>query len=191
MKSVSVSSSKVNKKRKLSEDQELIIPLTQEPIIEVIASGFPESTTSDKVEKLFRKCGKFSIKCSNESRGVFTLVFNSEKSARKALVLNGGNYKGKPLLINTIESLPAIKQERQVPTSVFVGNVPATTTTEQLTSFFSGAGKIKGIRINAEKGFAHIDFSNRYAAQVAERLAGGKLNGQRLKIDIADKKSST
>lgn len=181
----------VHKKRKVSEEQELVIPLVPDTQIEVIASGFPESITAERVQKLFKKCGDFNIKISNESKGVVILKFESTKSAKKALELNGGLYKGKTLLINTVDSLPTIKKERPVPTSVFVGSISASTTVEQLTSFFSGAGKIKSIRLNAEKGFAHIDFNNRYAAQVAEKLVGGKLNGQRLKIEIADKKSSS
>lgn len=102
MKGDSASSSKVHKKRKLSEDSELVIPLKQDPQIEVIASGFPGTITSEKVKKLFKKCGEFFIKGSNESQGVYTLSFTSEKSAKKALELNGGVYKGKTLLITKL-----------------------------------------------------------------------------------------
>ena len=86
--------------------------------------------------------------------------------------------------------MPIILKEKPVPTTVFVGNLASSTTEDQLKGFFSGAGKIKAIRLNLEKGFAHVEFTNRYAAQLSEKLVGGKLNGQRIKIDIADKKTS-
>ena len=190
MKKSAETGSEVSKKRKISEDAELIIPVRHEPTIDVIASGFPETITQEKIQRLFKKCGEFTIKMPKESKGVVVLGFKSKKDMKKALELNGGAYKGKTLLINTIDSLPTIKKEKPVPTSVFVGNLAPGTTEDQLKSFFSGAGKTKSIRLNIEKGFAHVDFNSRYAAEVAEKLVGGKLNGKRIKIEIADKKNN-
>lgn len=176
------------KKRKTSEES--FIPVPSMNTVEVIASGFPESISAERLQKLFKSCGDFSITLPTGSKGVAYMKFQSEKSASKALELNGGTYKGKTLLINLTSDLPSVKREKPAVTPVFVGNLKANTTEEQLQSYFSGAGKIKSIRLNTEKGFAHIDFTSRYSAQIAERLAGGKLNGQKVRIEIADKKSS-
>jgi RNA-binding proteins (RRM domain) len=167
-----------------------VIPLTNPEEIDVVVSGLPETVTAERIQKLFKKCGDFDIKLPKESKGVVVLRFASKKYAEKALELNGGEYKGRTLLINTINTLPIILKEKPVPTTVFVGNLASSTTEDQLKGFFSGAGKIKAIRLNLEKGFAHVEFTNRYAAQLSEKLVGGKLNGQRIKIDIADKKTS-
>lgn len=177
-----------SKKRKLSSDQELVIPVPDLETIEVIASGFPATITKEQVQKLFKACGEFSVSIPNDSKGVIFLKFSSEKYAKKALKLNGGTYKGSTLLINKVSELPKVLKEKASITSVFVGNLKEGTTEAQLQSFFSGAGKIKAIRMNTEKAFAHIDFTNKYSAQLAAKLLGAKLNGQKIKIDIADKK---
>jgi RNA recognition motif-containing protein len=178
----------LQKKRKTSE--ETFIPLPSANTIEVIASGFPESITPERLQRLFKACGDFSISIPSSSKGVAFLKFPTQKAASKALELSGGTYKDHTLLINLTSDLPSIKREKPTVTPIFVGNLKPTTTVEQLQSFFSGAGKIKSIRVNTEKGFAHVDFTSRYSAQIAEKLAGGKLNGQRVRIEIADKKSS-
>jgi RNA recognition motif-containing protein len=176
------------KKRKVSEDKDIIIPFTQ--TIDIIVSGLPDTIESTKLQKLFKKCGEFDIALPKEPKGVTVLKFASQKNADKALELNGGIYKGKTLLINTLDSLPAVKKDKPVPTTVFVGNLASNTTEDQLKSYFSGVGTLKSIRLNAEKGFAHIVFTNRYSAELSEKLLGGKLNGKRPKIEIADKKQS-
>ncbi|OMJ79897.1 hypothetical protein SteCoe_19984 [Stentor coeruleus] len=177
-----------SKKRKISEDSELVIPVTDQNTYEVIASGFPDSISAERIKKLFKSCGDFSVSIPNESKGVVFIKFPTEKAAKKALKLSGGTYKDKTLFINLTKDLPNVTKEKPKPTPVFVGNLKIGTTEEQLRSFFSGAGNIKSIRMNLEKGFAHVDFTNRYAAEVAEKLVGGKLNGQKIKIEIADKK---
>jgi RNA recognition motif-containing protein len=175
----------LRKKRKLTDDCETFIPL--KPSIQVIASGFPESITSQRIQKLFKPCGNFSVNLS--SPGVAFLLFDSESSALKALELNQGSYKGKTLFLNLTSDLPSVKREKPIATPVFVGNLKSNTTEDQLRSFFSGAGKIKSIRLNTEKGFAHIDFTSKYSADLAAKL-GGKLNGQKIRVEVADKKSN-
>lgn len=180
--------STTTKRRKISSDQELMIPFNSAESIEVIVSGFPTKITKEQVQKLFKSCGEFSVSIPSPCQGIVFLKFTSEKSSKKALKLNNGSYKGNTLLINKVSDLPKVQKDKQAVTSVFVGSIKDGTTEAQLQSFFSGAGKIKSIRMNAEKAYAHIDFTNRHSAELAEKLIGAKLNGQKIKIEIADKK---
>ena len=174
----------LHKKRKLTDESDVFIPLPSS--VQVILSGFPESTSEERIKKLFKSCGDFSVKLA--SSGVAFLNFSSSKYAQRALELNGGTYKGKTLYLNLTSDLPSVKREKPVVTSVFVGSLKSNTTEDQLKSFFSGAGKIKSIRLNTEKGFAHIDFTSKYSADLAGKLAGGKLNGQHIRVEVTEKK---
>ncbi|CAG9336302.1 unnamed protein product [Blepharisma stoltei] len=162
----------------------------------VIVSNLPPDFTQKSLKKIFKKCGEFAFTVPHESQGFAVVKFKDESDVKKALKLNKALYKEKELLINTPDQLPAIQKRVEKISTIFVGNLNPTTTYEQVSSFFSGCGKVKSVRMSTDpegknKGFCHVDFTNSFAANLSLNLIGKKLNGKPLKIDLsADKRNN-
>jgi RNA recognition motif-containing protein len=80
-------------------------------------------------------------------------------------------------------------------TKVFVGNLPSSTTQEELSSLFAQAGEvtlteiIKDRNTGASKGFAFVTMSTQSEAEKAiEMFNAYSLNEQELKVDWAKPK---
>eukprot|EP00743_Colponemidia_sp_Colp-15_P000145 GILK01000167.1.p1 GENE.GILK01000167.1~~GILK01000167.1.p1 ORF type:complete len:256 (+),score=35.43 GILK01000167.1:62-829(+) len=79
-------------------------------------------------------------------------------------------------------------------TTVYVGNLPYTTTEEVLRELFQDCGDINSIRIamgpdGRPRGFAHVDFSSEDAVDKAMVKNSTDLSGRTLTINFAFKKS--
>ena len=159
--------------------------------VEVVVGNLPLGKEERALEKVFKKCPEYQ---SRVFQGFARVKFDSEKSAKSALKKNRTVYREHEILVNKLEDLPSSIQRKEGPTTVFVGGINSTTTEEQLRSFFSGCGNVKRIHIATDpsgnpKGFAHVEFTNPFAPQTAVNLAGKKLNGKPLKVDIAEERS--
>ena len=82
--------------------------------------------------------------------------------------------------------------------TIFVGNLPFSTTEDELNRLFNQFGTIVKIHIptNREtgksRGFAFLEFSSEEAAQSALANDGQEINGRNMKVSIAlGKKEST
>ena len=82
--------------------------------------------------------------------------------------------------------------------TVFIGNLPFSTTEDELKKMFEKFGTIVKIHIptNREtgqpRGFAFLEFSTEDAAQGALTIDGTEINGRNMKVSIAlGKKEST
>jgi len=74
--------------------------------------------------------------------------------------------------------------------TIFVGNLSFSTTEDSLRDYFEECGGIKDVRITTKpdgssKGFAHIEFNEDKAAQKALKRNDDKLEGRRIRVDIA------
>jgi RNA recognition motif-containing protein len=74
--------------------------------------------------------------------------------------------------------------------TVFVGNLSFSTTEDSLRDFFETCGGIRDVRISLKpdgksRGFAHIEFNDEKAAQKALKYNDDKLDGRRLRVDLA------
>lgn len=164
--------------------------IQSEFIYQVLVSNLPADFTHKSLKKIFKKCGEFDFTIPTGSNTFAIVRFKDQSSVKKALKLHQAEYKGSEILINTHDQLPSVKKRSERSATVFVGNLSNITTADQLKSFFSGCGKIKAVRISQDlegknKGFCHVEFSSLYAAQLATKLAGKKLNGKPLKLDLA------
>eukprot|EP00742_Colponemidia_sp_Colp-10_P000213 GILJ01000241.1.p1 GENE.GILJ01000241.1~~GILJ01000241.1.p1 ORF type:complete len:254 (-),score=38.06 GILJ01000241.1:262-1023(-) len=79
-------------------------------------------------------------------------------------------------------------------TTVYVGNLPYTTTEEVLRELFQDCGSINSIRIamgpdGRPRGFAHVDFTSEEAVDKAMVKNSTDLSGRTLTINFAFKKS--
>lgn len=81
-------------------------------------------------------------------------------------------------------------------TTLFVGNLPYSTTEEELRSVFAQAGSVENISMpidratGRKRGFAFVDMSNDRDANVAMfRLNGSRLDGRAMTVRLATPKS--
>jgi nucleolin len=111
-----------------------------------------------------------------------------------ALSLNGTEHMGRTLKVDLNTNKPRKPRPPNGSTTIHVGNLAETSTEESISSFFSGCGKVKQVRLiydhetNKHKGFAYVEFTNPKASDTAINLAGHKLDGRKLRIDYANDK---
>ncbi|MDD5091529.1 MAG: RNA-binding protein [Candidatus Wallbacteria bacterium] len=69
---------------------------------------------------------------------------------------------------------------------LYVGNIPYSTTSDQLQNLFAGFGTVKEVKIIEGKGFAFVEMSDPTEAENARNELNNKdFNGRSLKIDEA------
>ncbi|KAG8445025.1 hypothetical protein GDO86_009967 [Hymenochirus boettgeri] len=124
--------------------------------------------------------------------------FSSEEEVEKALNLSGGKIHGSEVKIEkamTFDKNKVVenKKERDART-LFVKNIPYSTTTEDLQDIFENA---KDIRIpvgkdGASKGIAYVEFNTEAEAEkVLEEKQGAEMEGRSLFIDFTGDKSQS
>lgn len=79
--------------------------------------------------------------------------------------------------------------------TVFVGSLSYSTTNDSLREFFADCGEIKDVRVGMRpdgksKGFAHVEFTDEAGAQAAIKKHDETLDGRRIKVDMAQRKSN-
>ncbi len=69
--------------------------------------------------------------------------------------------------------------------SLYVGNLPYSTTEEELRRLYEPWGPVGSIRLFADKGFAFVDVPAESAAEANKNTSGQELNGRPLRVDEA------
>lgn len=75
--------------------------------------------------------------------------------------------------------------------TLYVGNLPWTTTSEELTEFFGQYGNVVGSRIITDRetgrsrGFGFVEVADEDAERLAEELNGSDFNGRALTVNEA------
>ncbi len=75
--------------------------------------------------------------------------------------------------------------------TLYVGNLPWSTTSEELTEFFSRYGNVVGSRIITDRetgrsrGFGFVEVAEEDAERLAEELNGAEFNGRALTVNEA------
>ena len=90
---------------------------------------------------------------------------------------------------------PEIKPERPAPPTesdvVFCGNLNDESTAESITEFFNQAGGVTSVRRMEGRPFGFIEFASMDAAAAAvEQLSGQELDGNMVRINLAQPKRS-
>jgi len=117
------------------------------------------------------------------------IVFKEQKSANKALLLNGTELKGKIIRVD----LEGNRTKHNIRRSVFIGNLPFEVLEDELRSFFSKCGKITNIRIirdsklNFGKGFGFATFAAEAGAKEALKLNDAEFKNRKIRITKAKK----
>jgi nucleolin len=173
---------------------------------EAIVMNLPFRATEDEIKGVFKDCGaieRVNILRGHDGRakGIAFVRFSSEQNLQTAIAKNGTELDGRALKVEKAtprEQRTGGGQQRKdndtEATSVFVGNLSYTTTSDQLRSLFEGCGAIKEIRIATDhegraRGFAHIDFEENEAVQKAVQKSGTEIDGRTLRVDFSSGKS--
>merc|ERR1719421_512230 len=88
-----------------------------------------------------------------------------------------------------------MRQHSNEESTVFVGNLGFNTEADKLWELFEPCGVIRDVRIGkkpdgSSRGFAHIEFESKEAADKAMGFAGRKLDGRMLNVDSSGSRSS-
>ncbi|XP_060068431.1 RNA-binding protein 34-like [Ylistrum balloti] len=173
----------------------------------VFVGNWPLSLQKKDLRKLFKTCGKIdsvrfrcpptkdpriskkviSIKRDfhpERSTIVGFVCFEEEKSAQKALQLNGREVEGRHIRVD----LASKSKEHNHKCSVFVGNLDVKIDEEQIWNHFMDCGEIVSVRIIRDsqtglgKGFCYVQFESPDAVGLASRLNGSQLASRELRV---------
>ena len=179
-------------KQKISETESILISRETELFI----GGLAYEATENDLKMLFSPFGEInniSIPTSNGmSKGIAFISFTTTEAATSALSMNGSEFMGRALRVNLSSNKPDRKPgfSSENSCTLFVGNLSYGITEDSVREFFSGCGTIKDIRFaltpeGKQKGFAHVEFTDKESANQGLKLMGKALNGRSVKIDIA------
>ena len=155
----------------------------KEDIPQILVKNLPEMVTEENLRNIFEKFGRIiNIKFEQDADGKPGQVafIDFETKQEKDAALNQSEdleLDGKKL---------EIKDSSIDDKTLFVGNVPYTSTEEDLEKFFEDCGTIKVhiIEINGKsKGYAHVTFQDDNAVEMALKKSGEKILDRPLKIE--------
>jgi len=165
--------------------------------------GLPYTATEAEIRDKFGACGDIAAvdlplwEDSGRSKGFCTLEFTQAAGASAALALpeDALELGGRWLRVSAGKALRSWEAHgRSQPEnckSVFVGNLPFDIDEATLRATFQDCGKIVEVRLQKEKAFAFVDFSNQRGPEDAVALNGKLLQGRAMRIDYAESSSSS
>ena len=171
-----------NRHQEHSQEQQQEI-ISKEENTQILIKNIPETTTEELLQKNFEKFGKIlKIKIEQDMEGKPTgnAILEFETKQEKDLALNSNEefeIEGKKI---------EIKDPMNEGRTLFVGNIPYSTTEEEIKDFFSECGKVnvKYFQNNGKfKGYAHVTFQDENAIEIALKKNGEKIAGREIKID--------
>jgi len=175
---------------------------------ELYVANMPYSATDQSIEDYFSKYGKIkNVKLLKDkmgrSKGIAFVKFDTNAEATKALATNEQEFEGRKLRVNFAGENPTDREERPSTKfekgsnqcTVFIGNIPFSSSKDAIEDMFKSCGSIKDVRFATRddgkpKGFAHIEFNNEDSVEKALKMNGTEMDGRHLKVDIAGNKSS-
>ena len=157
--------------------------VTKEENTEILVKNIPEEATESLLMNTFEKYGKIlniKIDKDKEGKSLGSAIIQFETKQEKDEVFNLNEeieLKGKKL-----EVKDPINEQR----TLFVGNIPYSSTEQDISNFFSDCGKVyvKFFYINKNfKGFAHVTFEDDNAVENALKKSGEKVGDRKIKIE--------
>ena len=159
----------------------------KEDNFQILVKNIPEEVKEEKLREIFEKFGKIieiKLDQDNGSNQMAYIKFQTKEEKESALNSNEDfEIDGKKL---------EIKDSSDEENTLFVGNIPYSSTEEDLEKFFTDCGKVKVhiFSINGEsKGYAHVTFQDNNAVEMALKKDGEKIMDRPIKIDIIRAKS--
>jgi len=155
------------------------------------------------IREAFKDCGDLvninliTKKDTGRFAGASILEFGSEKSAQKALQLNGVDLNGRNIKVELAkprrpkpETLP-LSPKPEGCTTIFIGRLSEQVTDDIIKETFGQFGEIKSIRFLSDKetgefkGVVFVEFADTNSVDKAVQLNGQDLLGRSMRIDYA------
>ncbi|XP_027887393.1 RNA-binding protein 14a isoform X1 [Xiphophorus couchianus] len=154
--------------------------------VKLFVGNLPLDATQDELNKLFAPYGEIDT-CSLLRQYAFVTLKGEGAADRAIRHLDGKEYRGRPLVVEESRARPpnSIK--------VFVGNISATCSADDLHGLFSTFGrvldcdKVKGkARLCSNVGYAFVHMERKEEALAAiEALNGTMFKGRQLAVELS------
>lgn len=152
--------------------------------IKLFVGNLPLDATEDELNKLFSPYGEINT-CSLLRQYAFVTLKGEGAADRAIRHLDGKEYRGRPLVVEESRARPpnSIK--------VFVGNLSATCSADDLHTLFSNYGRVLDCdkvkaRLCSNVGYAFVHMERKEEAQVAiDALNGSIYKGRQLAVELS------
>lgn len=176
--------------------------------------NIPFDITSEELARIFEESGVVEMveviydKATERSRGFAFVTMSTVEEAEAAIQkFNGSEVGGRTLRVNFPE-VPRGRSRSQTPRSytsnfvdsphtVYVGNIPFTTTSATLRSAFEKVGNVLGARVVVDRdtrrsrGFGFVTFSSEADVDAAiSSMNGVDLEGRSIRVNVAVSRST-
>lgn len=155
--------------------------------------------TKEEMEKFFAQCGTVTDmylvkdKFTGRFQGFGFVTFSDSEGKDAALALNGTDYEGRPLKVNSESRANDKTKNKQ---RLFIRNIPTDKTEDEVKEAFAEYGTVEEFFFvrdkvtKAPKGFGFLDFATGDEATAALAMDGQDPfgNGQALSVKIAHQK---
>ncbi len=162
--------------------------LPQKEDLQILVKNIPQTVKEENLRETFEKFGKIiEIKIAQDdwSEQIAYIKFETKEGKDSALNSNEDlEIDGKKL---------EIKDSSNEENTLFVGNIPFSSTEEDLEKFFDDCGKVKVHIFSLDgksKGYAHVTFQDHNAVEMALKKDGEKILERPIKVDIIRSRSA-
>uniref|UniRef100_A0A3P8X1E0 RNA-binding protein 14 n=1 Tax=Cynoglossus semilaevis TaxID=244447 RepID=A0A3P8X1E0_CYNSE len=152
--------------------------------IKLFVGNLPLDATQDELNKLFAPYGEINT-CSLLRQYAFVTLKGEGAADRAIRHLDGKEYRGRPLVVEESRARPPNS------TKVFVGNISATCSADDLHGLFSSYGRVLDCdkvkaRLCSNVGYAFVHMERKEEALVAiEALNGTMFKGRQLAVELS------
>ena len=157
--------------------------ISKEDNNQILIKNIPETATEEGLRNIFEKFGKITKIQINKDIGEkpadMAIIEFEEKKVKDSVLNSKEDFE---LEGNKLEIKDQIMDNR----TLFVGNIPYTSTEKDIADFFSDCGQVyvKFFYINEKfKGYAHVAFQDDNAVETALKKNGETIEGREIKID--------
>ncbi|XP_061559161.1 RNA-binding protein 4-like isoform X1 [Phycodurus eques] len=152
--------------------------------VKLFVGNLPLDATQDEINKLFAPYGEINT-CSLLRQYAFVTLKGDGAADRAIRHLDGKEYRGRPLVVEESRARPPNS------TKVFVGNLSATCSADDLHSLFSTFGRVLDCdkvkaRLCSNVGYAFVHMERKEEAMAAiDSLNGTIFKGRQLAVELS------
>uniref|UniRef100_A0A3Q3R695 RNA-binding protein 14 n=1 Tax=Monopterus albus TaxID=43700 RepID=A0A3Q3R695_MONAL len=152
--------------------------------VKLFVGNLPLDATHDELNKLFAPYGEINT-CSLLRQYAFVTLKGEGAADRAIRHLDGKEYRGRPLVVEESRARPPNS------TKVFVGNLSATCSADDLHGLFSTFGRVLDCdkvkaRLCSNVGYAFVHMERKEDAVTAiEALNGTTFKGRQLAVELS------
>ncbi|TNM84726.1 hypothetical protein fugu_008904 [Takifugu bimaculatus] len=152
--------------------------------VKLFVGNLPIDATQDELNKLFAPYGEINT-CSLLRQYAFVTLKGEGAADRAIRHLDGKEYRGRPLVVEESRARPPNS------TKVFVGNISATCSADDLHGLFASFGRVLDCdkvkaRLCSNVGYAFVHMERKEEAMAAiDALNGTMFKGRQLAVELS------